>query len=293
MQTRFGLVERTEAIRLGMTPRQIDYRLATGRWELVHPGVYRAGSGPVLPQQLLAAACLAVGPQAVASHMSAAWMWGLVGHPPAKPEITVPLHLHPRLNNVTVHRSRDLDPLRTLERKGIPCTDPLRVLTDVARDVLEPELIDIVDKAIRRRLITLDGVTEELRRRSKPGRGGPAALRRMLVGRGMIGGPPPSVLEAEAMRLFKQWGIQVLAREVKYGPEGQYRIDFLIAPGVSVEVDGFSHHWSPEAKARDEARRNQLRLGGLFVLVYTWRDVRFEGRRIAGEVIAALRRYAA
>ncbi|MBV9659983.1 MAG: type IV toxin-antitoxin system AbiEi family antitoxin domain-containing protein [Acidimicrobiales bacterium] len=293
MRNQRGLVTRAEATRLGLTPDQIAYRVATGKWDRLHQGVYRTASGATTPQQLLLAACLAAGPRAAASHLSAAWIWGLVRRPPGEPVVTVPLDLHPRLNGVTVHRSRDLDAGRVLEHRGIPCTDPLRVLTDVAAELPEQDLISVVDVAIRGRLVDLRGVTEEVRRRSGPGRSGPAALRGMLIQRGMIGGPPPSVLEAEMMQLFKRWGIQVMAREVKYGPEGQYRIDFFTAPGVAVEVDGFTHHWTPEAKARDEARRNELRLGGLFLLVYTWRDVRFDDRRVAREVLQAQRQHAA
>jgi hypothetical protein len=62
---------------------------------------------------------------------------------------------------------------------------------------------------------------------------------------------------------------------------------------VAVEVDGYAYHWSPEAKARDESRRNQLRLSGIFLLVYTWRDIRMEPGRVIREVTAALSRYAA
>jgi very-short-patch-repair endonuclease len=59
-----------------------------------------------------------------------------------------------------------------------------------------------------------------------------------------------------------------------------------------IEVDGFAYHWSPEAKAYDEARRNRLRLGGSFLLVYSWRDICFDGRRVAQEALVALRRFA-
>jgi very-short-patch-repair endonuclease len=79
---------------------------------------------------------------------------------------------------------------------------------------------------------------------------------------------------------------------MKVAPDGRYRIDFLIVPGLAVEVDGFAHHWSPEDKAYDDARRNRLRLSGLVVLVYDWRAVRFEERRLANEILDALGRLA-
>ena len=59
-----------------------------------------------------------------------------------------------------------------------------------------------------------------------------------------------------------------------------------------MEVDGYTHHWSPEAKAGDEARRNRLRLDGIFLLVYTWIDVRFEQFRMRTEISTALARFA-
>lgn len=86
--------------------------------------------------------------------------------------------------------------------------------------------------------------------------------------------------------------VPVPGREVRAGPDGRYRIDISLVPPVMVEVDGFAFHWSPEAKAYDESRRNQLRLSGVFLLVYTWRDIRFEAPRVAREVLAALTRHA-
>ena len=58
-----------------------------------------------------------------------------------------------------------------------------------------------------------------------------------------------------------------------------------------MEIDGYTHHWSPEAMAHDEARRNRLRLDGIFLLVYTWLDVRCPVRMYR-ELTTALARYA-
>jgi hypothetical protein len=293
MGRQYGVIDRREALRSGMTPEQIRYRLETGEWEALHIGVYRMTTLSKSPHQALIAACLGAGPFAVASHQSAAWMWNMLRHPPNHPTISVPWPVRARLTGVTVHQSRDLDPARTLERRRIPCTDPLRVATDLAASLPTNELIQVVDSAIAGRLISTQGLIDEINRRAARGRPGPAALRRMLRDRGIIGGPDPSVLESMAMRMFKRCGIPVMKREVHFGPDGQFRIDFMIAPGLLVEVDGFVHHWSPEAKAYDEARRNQLRLEGLFLLVYTWRDIRFESRRVGREVASARIRYAA
>jgi hypothetical protein len=85
-----GLVLRDQVLRLGFSARQIQYRLATGEWQQVLPGVYRSSASPATFEQRLLAACFAAGPRSVASHASAAWLWGLVERPPERPSLTVP-----------------------------------------------------------------------------------------------------------------------------------------------------------------------------------------------------------
>ncbi|MDE3204497.1 MAG: type IV toxin-antitoxin system AbiEi family antitoxin domain-containing protein [Acidobacteriota bacterium] len=288
MRDQHSLITRHQAVSLGLSPAAIRHYLDSGRWEKIHPGVYTTCSAAPTAERDLLAACLGAGPRSAASHRSAAWLLTLC-EAPAHPVVTLPYRSRSNLRGVTVHRSRDLDPGRVLVRRGIPYTDALRTLTDLAGEMDEPELLMVTDRALANRLVTTGGLTAEIARRSAPGRRGPARLARMLSARGFVGGPEPTVLEAMAMRLFRRWGIPLLDREVKIGPDGRYRIDFLIATHLVVEVDGYAYHWSPEDKAYDDARRNRLRASGLTVLVYDWRAVRFEERRIAGEILSALR----
>jgi Transcriptional regulator, AbiEi antitoxin/Protein of unknown function (DUF559) len=291
MRDQMSLVTRGQARSAGMSDREIRHRVTTGQWVPVHPSVYRASSAGRSHQRDLLAACLAGPPQAVASHQSAAWMLRLSG-PPDRPVITVPNGCAAHLRGVTVHRSRDLDAGRILVRNGIPYTDALRVLTDMAGLLQPGDLSLLVDTALGRRLVTADGLMAEIDRRTRRGRRGPARLGRVLTSRGFVGAPEPSVLEAMALRLFQRWLIPVLQCEVHVDSNRRYRVDFLIAPALVVEVDGFAYHWSPEDKAYDDARRNRLRAAGLTVLVYDWRAVRFDERRLATEVRAALSRLA-
>lgn len=284
----YGVVAASQARSAGLTSRQIQQRVSAGIWRRLHSGVYAiAGAGDSDHAGLLAA-CLAAGPEAVASHLSAAWILGLVPRSPHPHAITVPYKNRPRLRGVEVHRSRDLDPGRARLHKGIPHTDVARTLCDIAATVDGDRLISLMDRALSLGMATTAELLNESRRRSGQGRDGPGTLRDLLLSRGLIGGPEPSVLEAEALRLFRRFAIPVMKREVRHGEHGRYRIDFLITPGLAVEVDGYAYHWSPEAKAHDEARRNELRLGGLFILVYTWRDIRFDSARVAREVRSAL-----
>lgn len=289
MRRQQSLITLPQALGAGYSPKQVQNRVRSGLWIRLHPGVYASASAAPTPMQALLAAHLAAGRRAAAaSHLSAAWMLGLVRDPPAQPTLTVPYERCVVLAGVTVHRSRDLALFRLLERNGILYTDPLRVLTDLAGEMSPHDLSPIVDRALAGGLVTTEGLLAEVARRSRSGRRGPRRLVKLLEHRGFIGGPEPSVLEAEALRLFRRWSIPVLGREVRVGSDGRYRIDFQISPLLVVEVDGFAHHWSPEHKAYDDARRNRLRAAGLTVLVYDWRAVRFEERRLAMEVSAAL-----
>jgi very-short-patch-repair endonuclease len=91
-------------------------------------------------------------------------------------------------------------------------------------------------------------------------------------------------------RLLTQAAIRPLAAEVKAGPDLSYRVDILIAPGLAVEVDGYTYHSGPGQMAEDARRRNRLQLSGVQTLVYTWRDVVYDGHRVVAEVRNALDR---
>src|SRR2546428_3870212 len=103
-----GLITLDQALLAGLTRAGAKHRVGTGRWERLHPGVYRmAGSARTFEQEVLAA-CRAVGPGATASHRSAAALLDLPGLT-RKTELTVVCEHAIRLQGVTVHRSVRLD----------------------------------------------------------------------------------------------------------------------------------------------------------------------------------------
>src|SRR5215207_8589264 len=72
-----GLVTLSQAVEDGLTGVQIQHRLDTGRWERLRPGVYAiVGTAPTWQQALLAAVWGCAQPT-VASHWSAARLWGV------------------------------------------------------------------------------------------------------------------------------------------------------------------------------------------------------------------------
>jgi very-short-patch-repair endonuclease len=284
-----SLVARPQLRLLGVTAKVEQHRLATGEWYLFDdlPVIALSGARRT-PEQALLAACLAAGATAIASHQSAAWLWGLNG-PPGRHAITVPRGAFRHRAPFDVHRPTDY-PAHVVVRQGIPTTDPLRALVDLAGVVDADALDDAVDVALAKRLLTVEGIRAEVDRLGRPGRNGAGVMRAALLRRGFDGAPNPSVLESKLLRLFHQAGITPIGVEVQAGPDGRYRLDTLLAPNVSAEVDGYTYHSSPEQVAEDNRRRQRLRSQGLEILEYTWRDVTLDQRRLIEEVRKSLER---
>ncbi len=290
-KSQHGLIRRSELRLLGVSAHVERAKTAKGEWERVGRRVIRLAGSPATPEQKLLAACLEAGPTALASHQSAAWLWGLAPGPD-RPAITIGRNSPTRFEGVEVHRPMD-PPEHISVVRDIPCTDPLRTRRDLA-GVCDADVLDnAIDVALARRLVTVAALEAEIRRSARPGRTGVGRLRRGLARRGMSGAPHPSVLESRVLRLLRRIGIEPIAVEVKAGSDGRYRVDTLLDPNVALEVDGYTYHAAPELKAEDERRRGRLRLDGIFVLVYDWTEVLRDARRIGAECHEAMAKYGA
>ena len=184
---------------------------------------------------------------------------------------------------------RDLDVRHCSTWRGIPCTNPLRTLVDLAGVTHRHHLDDAVDRAIATRLVTVEAIEAEIDRLSQHGRPGVGLLRRALTGRGYSQAPSPSVLESRTLRLLSRGGIQPEGVEVCVD-DGRYRLDVALAARLAMEVDGYAYHATPEAMGRDLRRRRDLGRMGWTVLPFTWLDITCDGPRVLQEVRGALRR---
>src|SRR3954451_13893894 len=71
----YGVVARQQLLQLGMTEREIAYRLTIGRLHRIHQEVYSVGHLVVPREGRWLAAVFASGPHAFLSHWSAAGLW--------------------------------------------------------------------------------------------------------------------------------------------------------------------------------------------------------------------------
>ena len=103
-----GYVTRRRLLGLGLSARQITYRVRCGRLHPEYHGVYAVGHRPVLPVDRAHGALLAAGPRAVLSHRSAASLHRLVNDWQFPFEVTTVEDR--RVKGITIHRSTTLKP---------------------------------------------------------------------------------------------------------------------------------------------------------------------------------------
>ena len=110
-----GIADRGQALNLGFTERQIQHRLATGKWQGVYAGVYATFSGPLSREAELWAAIRRAGDGAMLSHQSAAEVQGLIDKPASTDiHLTVATRRRPAqgkpVRGIVIHRSDQARP---------------------------------------------------------------------------------------------------------------------------------------------------------------------------------------
>src|SRR5260370_5468084 len=90
-----GVISRSQALRAGLSPDMIKFRVRSGRWRQIHPGVYATFTGAPGRGAQLWAAVLSAGPGAALSHETAAELHGLTDKDKAagSVHVTVPHQL--------------------------------------------------------------------------------------------------------------------------------------------------------------------------------------------------------
>lgn len=268
----FGVVLRSEALALGLTPQGLSRRCSKGILRRLHEGVYALTAVPPSPKQTLFAACRWGGSGTAASHRSAAALWNLDGFDLEVLEISGPRRL--RSGSVVAHPTRRPLPAEDLTTVGgIPVTKIERTLVDLAAVVAPDDLEDAIDSAFRQRLTTVSRL--KLRVRAEQGRRGIGKLRALLEERDDRGRPSASRFETRLNRLLLSSGLPAM-REYKIWNGGEFvaRVDFCFPEAkLIVEADGFRWHSARRAWQRDRERRNQLTAMGWKVIQATWDDL--------------------
>lgn len=286
---RVGVFTRSEALEVGASPRVIDYRLHIGRWEPLHPGVYRiAGATPGSWRQAIVAACLAAGPPAVASYRAAGRVWAFVDGQAL--EVTVLRGRRLRLRGVVAHEAARLDPVDVTTKDDIPVTSPTRTVIDLAGVLAEDELEEVLDDALRRGLTTPRRIRWRLEQLGN--RRGSATLRRLLDARDPRAAAPKSRLETRVLRAMRRGGLPMPERQFPIRHRGRVIgiVDFAYPDAkLAIEADGYRWHSGRRRWEHDLGRRNALTALGWRVLHVTAQALERDPGVVVETIAAALK----
>lgn len=274
---------RAQAIGVGLTPRMIQGRVDLGIWQRLHHRLYRIAGSQDTFEQGLVAACLSSGPDTVASHRSAAQVWGLPLPVRDVVEVSVPRGRAPQLIGVVAHRTSDLSDDDVITRHRVPVTKPARTLVDLGA-VCPPRVVDrAIDGALAARLIGLEALWWMLARVARKGRSGAGVLRQCLEWRF---GVPESVLEGLFLSLVRDFALPPPVVQYRVMVDGRERRIDAAYPDrrLAIELDGAQHRMSPAALQADLRRQNALTALGFTFLRFTFDDLTLRRSGVARQV---------
>lgn len=294
MSSQMGLATRRQLLDAGLSEGVIANRVRSGALIRVDRGVYRVRPAPITLDQELMAAVLGVGEGAVISHLSAAFLWGLVEIEPELPHVTTTAARW-RSKPYHVHRSGDLAASHIVEIRGMPVTNPARTVADAG--AISPALARrAFHQSLRDRLATMDEYEDLLAVIGRQGRAGAGVLRELVEVRRQWERSNESPLEDDFLRIVHRANLpepvqQHVIRDRNGGFIG--RADFAYPRHrLIIELDGYRYHSDPQSFVRDRNRQNRLLLAGYRVLRYTAEDLRSEDVVIA-DLHRALRAFSA
>ena len=286
-----GLVTLERVLRAGVSRSDWYRSLRRGDIEYVHPGVARLVGSPRTREQRIAAAVLAAGPGAMASHRSAAYLFG-VPRPDDDPEdlIVVDRRRRPVIAGAIVHRPRDLKDLSPVLRENIPTCNIVRWTCDLGA-VDEPSVNPAVGHVVAGRLASPRALRAAVDVHARRGRPGVPALRAALDDWELDGKPVDGILEPKMRQVLQRFG---LPPAQFHAMVAGYEVDFHF-PGTPVvlECDGWETHGLNRNQFEFDRDRNSVVTAAGFVIVhFTYRQLTRRPERVAKRIRANLDRWA-
>jgi len=287
-ERQWGLVSRSQLATAGYSPRALQRSVEIGHLRPVQAGVYVVAGNPPSWHQAVMAAVLSCGLECVASHLTAAHLWGLIDRRPESIEVTV-ARARRRVRSYVVHQSTDLEPSDVSRRHRIPLTVPLRTFVDMGC-VAGPRVTeDVLDESLRRGLFTLDDAGLLITRVGRRGRNGVGVARQIVAARLGLDAVGDSWLENKFLRIVRAAGLPepIAQFEVLHHGRLVCRVDFAwpdADPLVTVELDSEKHHLDRSTFRSDRRKDRALRRIGITAVRFTAWDLRFDPEGVAAEL---------
>ncbi|MET0603800.1 MAG: DUF559 domain-containing protein [Baekduia sp.] len=286
-----GVVARGQLRDLGLSNKNVDYRIAAGRLFRISSGVFAVGHTCLTREGRWMAAVLACGKRAVLSHHDAAAHWGLTPTRGTLIHVTTPQRSGrvPDPRRVKLHRVGTLTADETTLRDALPVTTPARTLLDIASILRPRALEDAIAQADRLGLFDLVAISRVLG--AHPRQHGVPRLRQVLeVIAGAGAAETRSPLEVALLQLCDDFNLPTPTTNVAIAG---FIVDFhWVETDLIVETDGYAYHSMPSVFEADRERDQVLALAGYRVVRLTYNQVTRRRRQTArrlGDLLAASR----
>jgi hypothetical protein len=272
VQRQSGVLTRAQAFSNGMTRKQIEVRLSTGRWQRLHPGVYATFTGDPRRTARLWGAVLRAGDQAVLSHRTAAELNGFTVTPATAIHVMVPSgQMVAPIQGVALHYSCRIAEARHPVRTP-PQTRVEETVLDLAGGAASlDEALGWIFRACGSRKTTPERIAAAMARRTRM-----RWRTELAAGLGLGADGVHSLLEFRYLsRVERPHGLPAATRQYRVSRAGQrqYQDVTYQAYGVVVELDGRVAH-PVEGRWRDIRRDNaSAAVDGQQTLRYGWADV--------------------
>jgi hypothetical protein len=246
--------------------------------------VFAFGPAPLTGLGRTMAAVMSCGPDALASHQTAAALWQLLPSARAVFDVSAPGRGPDRRPGIVFHRRRNLHPDDCADCDGIPVTSVARTLLDLAAVVPARRLRRAFEEAERLRLYDGRRLRELLDRH--PRARGRRAFRGLLEE-----GTEPRWTRSELERRFVDFCAEAgLAAPMMNGLVEGYEVD-AHWPGraLVVELDGFATHGTRKCFESDRERDAVLLTAGRPVLRVTQRRLERDAAALRAQLRTLLR----
>lgn len=284
-----GVVSRWQALKAGMSSDMIKFRVLSGRWQVIHAGVYATFSGEPTRDARLWAAVLMAGSGAALSHETAAYLWRLTDKTAEVIHVTIPtwrrvtsapgIVIHRSARAVQAIQGYSYPPRTKVEETVLDLTQSAATFDDVC---------GWVTRAFARNLT--DGTRLKAAMRERTRLRWRTDLHELIAA---AAGGDHSVLEFRYHRdVERAHGLPESIRQVAFrtaaGTRGR-RDRVYEEYTVVIELDGRLAH-PIENQWQDKRRDNAAAADGQQTLRYGWAEVTRQPCATAAEVARVLRR---
>ncbi len=271
-----------------MSREAVVWRLRSGQWARIHPGVYTTFTGPVSRAARLWAIVLYAGPQARLSHQTAAELNGLPAQRCPVIHVTIPAARRVRPpQGVVIHRASRLSP--AWQPVGLP---PHTFVDETVIDLVAAaadlnDVIALLTTAFGKNLVTDAHLRREAADRVS------LRWRRELdeIITAAAGGAHSPLEYRHDRDVQRAHGLPEPVKQARFRkPDGSWGYRDRCYPqygALVVELDGQRFH-PAEERGRDTERDNQAAVAGA-TLRYGWDAVTRRSCETARQLAAALR----